>query len=73
MKKSKFTGKMLSGVGTLRQLVFLCLMVLCGSAAFAQKTVTGTVIDATGETIIGASVKVLGGGNFHWYDYGHQW
>ena len=52
---------MLSGAGVLRRLMFLCLMVLCGSAAFAQKTVTGTVIDATGEAIIGASVKVLGG------------
>ena len=63
MKKLKFTGKTLSGAGALRRLMFLCLMVLCGSAAFAQKTVSGTVIDATGETIIGASVKVLGGVN----------
>ena len=61
MKKSKFTDKTLSGIGMLRRLMFLCLMLLCGSAAFAQKTVTGTVIDATGEAIIGASVKVLGG------------
>ena len=61
MKKSKFTDKMLSGAGVPRRLLFLCLMMLCGSVAFAQKTVTGTVIDATGEAIIGASVKVLGG------------
>ena len=61
MKKAKFTDKMLSGTGVLRQLMFLCLMLLCGSVAYAQKTVTGTVIDATGEPIIGASVKVLGG------------
>lgn len=61
MRKSKVTDKMLSGTTMLRQLVFLCLMLLGSSAAFAQKTVTGTVIDATGEAIIGASVKVLGG------------
>ena len=63
MKKSKVTDKMLSSAGALRRLVFLCLMVLCGSVAFAQKTVTGTVVDATGESIIGASVKVVGSGN----------
>ena len=35
-------------------------MALCTSGAFAQKTVSGTVVDATGEAIIGASVIVKG-------------
>ena len=61
MKRSKFTDKMLSGAGVPRRLLFLCLMMLCGAVAYAQKNVTGTVVDATGEAVIGASVKVLGG------------
>ena len=44
----------------LRRLMFLALMVLCTSGAFAQKQVTGTVVDAAGEPVIGASVIVKG-------------
>jgi len=40
--------------------MFLTLMALCTSSAFAQKQVSGTVVDATGEAIIGASVIVKG-------------
>ena len=39
----------------------LCLS-LCCFMAFAQKTITGTVTDATGEPLIGATVS-LGGSN----------
>ena len=50
----------MSGTNVLRQLMFLTLMALCTSSAFAQKQVSGTVVDATGEAIIGASVIVKG-------------
>ena len=43
--------------------LFLSLFVLllgCALQAFAQQTITGTVTDNTGETIIGASVMVKG-------------
>ena len=44
-----------------RLLFFLTCMMLSASIAFAQKTVTGQVIEAaTGEPVIGAAVKVLG-------------
>lgn len=44
-----------------RLLLLLTCMMISASMAFAQKTVTGQVIDAgTGEPVIGASVKVDG-------------
>lgn len=60
MRKNQVTDKLLSGTNVLRQLMFLALMALCTSSAFAQKQVSGTVVDATGEAIIGASVIVKG-------------
>ncbi|MBQ9215168.1 MAG: TonB-dependent receptor [Prevotella sp.] len=63
MRKDQVTDKMLSGTGVLRRLMFLALVVLCTSGAWAQKTVSGTVVDATGEPIIGASVVVKGTSN----------
>lgn len=45
----------------LKKIVTTLLMSLFCVAAFAQKTVTGTVVDATGEPVIGASVMVGGG------------
>ena len=41
-----------------------------------EKTVTGTVVDANGEPIIGANVVVKGTTtsserDYYWYDYGH--
>ncbi len=60
MRKNQVTDKLLSGTNVLRRLMFLTLMAICTSGAFAQKTVSGTVVDAAGETIIGASVIVKG-------------
>ena len=60
MRKDQVTDKLLSGTGVLRRLMFLALMALCTSSAFAQKQVSGTVVDAAGESIIGASVVVKG-------------
>ena len=41
--------------------MFLALCMVAGGMAFAQRTVTGSVIDAeTGEPVIGAAVKVVG-------------
>lgn len=63
MKKDQITDKWMSGCLILRHLMFLALMVFCTSGAFAQKKVTGTVVDATGEPVIGASVMVKGSSN----------
>lgn len=43
--------------------MFLFMVVLCTSSAMAQKKVTGTIVDAAGEPIIGASVMVKGTSN----------
>ena len=41
--------------------MFLALCMIAGGMAFAQRTVTGRVIDSeTGEAVIGAAVKVVG-------------
>jgi hypothetical protein len=41
--------------------LFLALAMMCSLPALAQnKTVTGTVIDETGEPVIGATVRVEG-------------
>ena len=40
MRKNQVTDKLLSGTNVLRQLMFLALMALCTSSAFAQKQVS---------------------------------
>ena len=45
---------------SLRRLMFLLLLCVCSAGAFAQSRVTGKVIDANGEPVIGASVMVKG-------------
>ena len=60
MRKNQVTDKLLSGANVLRRLMFLALVALCTSGAWAQKQVSGTVVDAAGEAIIGASVMVKG-------------
>ncbi len=44
----------------LRRLTFLMFFAVCSVGAFAQHKVSGTVVDAAGEPIIGASVMVQG-------------
>ena len=51
------------GSFSLRRLMFLLLLFVCSSGAFAQSRVTGKVVDASGEPIIGASVMVKGTSN----------
>ena len=46
-----------------QRLLFLAMMAVCSTVAMAQKTVSGTVVDATGEGVIGASVMVKGTSN----------
>jgi TonB-linked SusC/RagA family outer membrane protein len=60
MRKNQVTDKLLSGTNVLRRLMFLALVALCTSGAWAQKQVSGTVVDAAGEAVIGASVMVKG-------------
>ncbi len=45
------------------RLLFLTVMAVCSTIAMAQSRVSGTVVDATGEAIIGASVLVKGTSN----------
>ena len=45
---------------SLRRLMFLLLLCVSSAGAFAQSRVTGKVIDANGEPVIGASVMVKG-------------
>ena len=45
---------------TKRLCAFVCLIFLFGAFAWAQKTVTGTVLDTSGEPIIGANVVING-------------
>ena len=60
MRKDQVTDKLLSGTNVLRRLMFLALMAICTTGVFAQKQVSGTVVDAAGESVIGASVMVKG-------------
>ena len=60
MRKELVTDKLSLGAQVLRRLMFLALVAICTSGAFAQKQVSGTVVDAAGEPIIGASVIVKG-------------
>ena len=48
---------------SLRGLMFLSLFLVCSTGAYAQGKVTGTVVDASGEPVIGASVMVKGTSN----------
>ena len=60
MKNSK-NSSLLSRMGFLRRLFFIALFSVLAIGASAQnKTVSGTVIDGTGEPVIGASVLVKG-------------
>ena len=43
-----------------QRLLFLALMAVCSTVAMAQGKVSGTVVDAQGEPVIGASVIVKG-------------
>ena len=63
MKQIHLRDRLLSDTNVLRQLMFLFMVVLCTSSAMAQKKVTGTIVDAAGEPIIGASVMVKGTSN----------
>ncbi|MBR1447350.1 MAG: TonB-dependent receptor [Prevotella sp.] len=56
-------------VEAIRRLALLLLCLVCSTGAFAQSRVTGTVVDATGEPIIGASVMVKGTSNGAVTDY----
>lgn len=49
-----------SSWGMLQRLMFTVLFSVLAVGAFAQNKVTGTVVDATGEPVIGASVIVKG-------------
>ena len=46
-----------------QRLFFLALMAICSQAAMAQEKVSGVVVDASGEPVIGASVVVKGTSN----------
>jgi len=62
MKEQKRTNKKSCHKGWQR-LLLLVLMAVGSTVVMAQGKVSGTVIDATGETIIGASVMVKGTSN----------
>ena len=47
----------------LQRLMFTVLFAVFAVGAFAQNKITGTVVDATGEPVIGASVVVKGSSN----------
>jgi hypothetical protein len=49
-----------NGAARWQRLFWLTLMVVCSTVAMAQSKVTGTVTDAQGEPVIGASVMVKG-------------
>ena len=61
MKSNKKGNHLYACKDTIRRLFFFTLFSLLIVGAYAQnKTVTGTVIDFTGEPVIGASVLVNG-------------
>lgn len=62
MKKTKRI-KLKSGCQTWQRLMLMALMTIASTVAFAQGKVSGTVVDVTGETIMGASVMVKGTSN----------
>jgi len=62
MKKQKRTNLKSCFKGWQR-LLFLVLLTVCSTIVMAQEKVSGTVVDATGESVIGASVLVKGTSN----------
>ena len=62
MKETKRT-KLKSGRLMWQRLMLLALMAVASTVVFAQGKLTGTVVDATGEPVIGASVIVKGTSN----------
>ena len=59
MKETKRT-KLKSGRQMWQRFMLMALMTVASTVAFAQGKVSGTVVDATGEPVIGASVIVKG-------------
>lgn len=47
-------------LGSLARMLFLVSFMLCATYSYSQRQVTGTVVDANGEPIIGASVMING-------------
>ena len=62
MKETKRT-KLKSGRLIWQRLMLLALMAVASTVVFAQGKLSGTVVDATGEPVIGASVIVKGTSN----------
>ena len=62
MKKQRKTN-LKSRCTRWQRLLFFALMAVSSTIAMAQGKVSGTVVDATGETVIGASVMVKGTSN----------
>ena len=60
MKKQGKTNKKNNGAA--KRLFFTAFVTACSLGAMAQSKVTGTIVDAMGEPIIGASVVVKGSG-----------
>jgi len=63
MKKLQKAKKSWQYPSILQRLMFLAMLFVCTSSAFAQKQVSGTVVDEAGEPVIGASVIVKGTSN----------
>ncbi len=61
--KELSTTKLKSCRTVWQRLLFLAFMVVTSTVAFAQGKVSGTVVDAAGESVIGASVIVKGTNN----------
>ena len=59
MKEQRRT-KLKSDRSMWMRILFLALMAVTSTVAFAQGKVSGTVVDAAGEAVIGASVMVKG-------------
>ena len=47
----------------LRRFLLSVMLIFAGTLMYAQTEITGTVIDETGETVIGATVKEKGTSN----------
>ena len=61
MKKQKRTN-LKNSHGAMRRVFFTAVVSACALGAMAQSKVTGKVVDAAGEPIIGASIMVKGSG-----------
>ena len=61
MKKQKQTN-LKNSHGAMRRVLFTAVVSACALGAMAQSKVTGKVVDAAGEPIIGASIMVKGSG-----------